>query len=614
MLKQLKLLLLTTFLCICALTTVAYAKTPEKEITDGESFSLKSSDTRYGDEKDWTLATFKSSEEGYYDLTLDSDSFDENSNTAYLCFYKKDSKNELESVDIFGMKKGKIRYSNAVYLMKNTEYYVAASTTKSATGTVDGEEFIDGNYNYIIQKGANIENVSTEPVSVSQDEYNRKGFYYTATEDGLHAFKLEANKVNELKNFVLSIYEISTKENRRLFQDNLSPQQFVPGNHNAIDLKLKKGVKYLFEFDNTKYSNDDTLYNGSFSVSPCTLKDFKVEKAFDSFNGFEDIRYKDLNFTMSYTGEESSTFKSNLDQTSIICNDNWITNSSVLKPGKRSITCKYIDKTSKLTIDVTSAYDYAIKNGKEYRVDYTKFTDGTPILVGSEGRDEYYFKVTPEKTGLYWVTFEGCKDPTMAYSRFLGRMADKNNNVVKNEDGQGFYLTKGQTYAFYFLDTDYTDAKDDHNCEFLAYRTSHKCSKVVSKKAVAATYTHTGRTAEYKCKYCGKILVKSKTIAKKKLAKTSITKITKNKKNKNIITIKWKKVKDANRYFVYRYNAKTKKYVKIATLSAKKLSYTDKKFKFTKKIKTYSVKIVAGRMEGKKLVAKTSSNAKKIKK
>ena len=70
-------------------------------------------------------------------------------------------------------------------------------------------------------------------------------------------------------------------------------------------------------------------------------------------------------------------------------------------------------------------------------------------------------------------------------------------------------------------------------------------------------------------------------------------------------TIRWKKVEGASGYIVYRYNKKTKKYVRIAKVKGNtKFTYTNKKLK---KSKTYSYKVKAYKtLNGKTLKGKTS--------
>lgn len=70
-------------------------------------------------------------------------------------------------------------------------------------------------------------------------------------------------------------------------------------------------------------------------------------------------------------------------------------------------------------------------------------------------------------------------------------------------------------------------------------------------------------------------------------------------------TIRWKKIEGASGYIVYRYNKKTKKYVRIAKVKGNsKFTYTNKKLK---KSKTYSYKVKAYKtLNGKTLKGKTS--------
>lgn len=72
-------------------------------------------------------------------------------------------------------------------------------------------------------------------------------------------------------------------------------------------------------------------------------------------------------------------------------------------------------------------------------------------------------------------------------------------------------------------------------------------------------------------------------------------------------TIRWKKINGASGYIIYRYNKKTKKYVRIAKIKGNsKFTYTNKKLK---KSKTYKYKVKAYKtLNGKTLKGKISKN------
>ena len=67
-------------------------------------------------------------------------------------------------------------------------------------------------------------------------------------------------------------------------------------------------------------------------------------------------------------------------------------------------------------------------------------------------------------------------------------------------------------------------------------------------------------------------------------------KITSTSSTKNSITLKWGKVKSADGYRVYRYDSKTKKWKKLATVKNGKTSYVDKKSLKSKTTYKYKVK------------------------
>lgn len=76
------------------------------------------------------------------------------------------------------------------------------------------------------------------------------------------------------------------------------------------------------------------------------------------------------------------------------------------------------------------------------------------------------------------------------------------------------------------------------------------------------------------------------------------------------VTLKWGKVGGTTEYRIYRANSKSGKYTKIATVSSKKTSYTDKS---VKKGKTYYYKVVTVKKIGKNKYEGKKSSAQKIK-
>ncbi len=90
------------------------------------------------------------------------------------------------------------------------------------------------------------------------------------------------------------------------------------------------------------------------------------------------------------------------------------------------------------------------------------------------------------------------------------------------------------------------------------------------------------------------------------------TKITSIKSSKKKVTLKWKKVSDANGYYIYRSTSKKGTYKKIATIKkGTTVKYTDKKG--LKKKKNYYYKVVAYKNANGITVTSADSSVKKVK-
>ena len=131
--------------------------------------------------------------------------------------------------------------------------------------------------------------------------------------------------------------------------------------------------------------------------------------------------------------------------------------------------------------------------------------------------------------------------------------------------------------------------------------------KIVAVPAVAATYTKSGKTAGKKCEYCGKVTVKQKTVARKKLKKASGLKVKSF--TSTSVTLTWKKTTGADSYKVY-YSTDGKKWksvkVKKNTATVKKLT-SGKQYQF-------KVRAFAGKYYGaaSKIVKKTTKVKKPV--
>ena len=126
----------------------------------------------------------------------------------------------------------------------------------------------------------------------------------------------------------------------------------------------------------------------------------------------------------------------------------------------------------------------------------------------------------------------------------------------------------------------------------------------VAVKAVAPTFTKTGKTAGSKCSECGKILTAQKTVPK--LASPKLLKVTKAKK---AFTAKWSKfnVDGYELRYSLKKNMKKSKTVKLSK------SATGKKVKKLKSKKTYYVQLRGYKMINKKKVYSAWSAKKKVK-
>ena len=151
---------------------------------------------------------------------------------------------------------------------------------------------------------------------------------------------------------------------------------------------------------------------------------------------------------------------------------------------------------------------------------------------------------------------------------------------------------------------------DDKLANFIDIETVHT-HKTVTIKAIAPTYTKTGLTAGKKCTVCGKVTVKQKKVAKKKLNAVTISSVKSSKKATANIT--WKKVTDASGYVVEYSTSKkfTKKTTKkVIIKKGKTIKTTLKKLKSGKK---YYVRIKAYKTINKKSVYSSYSKVKTVK-
>ncbi len=132
------------------------------------------------------------------------------------------------------------------------------------------------------------------------------------------------------------------------------------------------------------------------------------------------------------------------------------------------------------------------------------------------------------------------------------------HNFVK---GGNVTCTKGGTYTYS------CECGDSYSYKVAKNTEGHKYGawKVKSK----STYTVAG-VKERKCSLCGKVQKKNLAVPKLGLVKNYTYTAT-----LNSVTITWDAVEGANGYRVYKYDAKTKKYVKVASIK-NKTTYTFK--------------------------------------
>ena len=130
-------------------------------------------------------------------------------------------------------------------------------------------------------------------------------------------------------------------------------------------------------------------------------------------------------------------------------------------------------------------------------------------------------------------------------------------------------------------------------------------------KAVKPTYTKTGITEGKKCSVCGKVTVKQKKVAKKKLKKVTVSSVKSTKAKQAVV--KWKKTTKATGYIVEYSTSKkfTKKTTKKVTVKkAKSKKTTLKKLKSGKK---YYIRIRAYKTVGGQTVYGAYSSVKTVK-
>ena len=384
--------------------------------------------------------------------------------------------------------------------------------------------------------------------------------------------------------------------------------------NNTYNVELEANTQYYIIYDFSGNMNDSSVpnaeVNGSISIKNRKVTSVKFEMVpSNTYTSFDDAESQNYKCSVAYddnTLDEKvgvMTFHNylNIDGYGVVQGYNEPT-----APGNYTITGDYFGVKFTCPFVKTSGYKYCVDKGVNLKEGATNIIDKSTAY---DNKVKQYYKFTPSKTGWYKVKANiNNINSDSGVCNLISLVKDSKDKYCDENSNIGYYLKAKQTYAIYIGLFDVQYAKDD--ISFTIVNSNHKHKKTI-EKGYPATYTHTGMTNGTFCSVCNEVLTKQKVIAKKKLATPKIVKLI---SKKNGVNIQWNKIKDASRYVVYRYNSKTKKYVKIATLTANKLSFIDKNFKFTKQNKSYAAKVVAVRIENKKQVAIAISKVKTIKK
>lgn len=237
-------------------------------------------------------------------------------------------------------------------------------------------------------------------------------------------------------------------------------------------------------------------------------------------------------------------------------NNTTITKNTITSPGTNGI-CANASSCKSVTLNTISS---SAKNGVylENAATVTNLNSNTISKAGSNGI----------------LVYDKCKVSNIKANKITSCKSNCISNYATVSNISGNTLQTSKSYGIY----------NDYNASAVIYKNSFSknSSGCIRSKGSKKSYTFGN------------------------LATPSVTLSTK----KKTVALKWKKVKDASSYVIYRCDSKNGTYKKIASVSASKTGYTNKKLK---KGKTYYYKVRAVKKANKITAYSSYSKIKSIK-
>lgn len=467
------------------------------------------------------------------------------------------------------------------------------------TNQIKSLPIIEGNDRKDLNVLDNLKKDSTSSVT----RQSKLVYSFKTTSKGMYSFILDTDKDKEYRAKIIKKSDFG-KNDKRI--DVYSYCDVINKTYN-VNLDALADYYIIYEFTDDSLKNSDTL------EASCLLINRKVKKVdvkmkSSVFTSFDDIIMKKFDVDVTYDDgtvdrEKNIQFDYVPVFDQVTYEDDFYKFYGDLKPGQYTLKSKYFDVEYKCTFTVVSGYDYTMKNGKVISKENTLPCKNVDNAVG-------YYIFVPTKDGLY-LNSKSLDEWSEEVQAVTYKMVDSNGNEIEYDYSVGYKLKANKKYAFYlFLENRKPQEKD---FVFSITFNNHK-HKVVIDKAVAATYTHTGKTKGTHCSLCDVVITKQKVIPKKQLPATKIKKVVGKTKG---VSITWSKVKDATSYIIYRKKGKKGKYVRVTVCNKKTFSFLDKKVKISKVKKAYYYVVRAVRTQkvsGKKVsVISKVSNVKGIK-
>lgn len=554
------------------------------------------------------------------------------------------------------------KQENVFLATNNTKLSICPTVWADDDNSENKNITFDLNFKFMLHNKNDYTTISNSSTPIVCDEYNNTIVKYTPAQDGIYSIKVpeykydiirENDESDKLYDYDVSysykklatingdfdhlMYVYEEDENGQLsaskdINQYLWKYRFINGNHSAIDVpNFKKDKTYYivlnlyecFAYLVNNCENRDSTISVNLSIKPCELESFSLKPTISSKTRYmlnkndETLEliieaadcyiplyiaspyiYPKFQLRLKYKDEEETvlndlfgSYNPVLSQTfnrKISSSDKYYKNQI----GKYTLAFNYLGKKSTSQFEIKSFYNAISKINSKIKLNGT-------VNISKSNKYTAYKVFTPTKTGYY-----NLYSTTKKASSKISSIIDKNDNGIIYNRCCGYKLKKGVKYAIYISGTANETTK-------LIQVTKPKHELVTTKKGTAATYTHTGKTAQKQCAICDAIIQKQKVIPKKVLPKPTITK-AKLASKKTSATIAWKVKKGKYYYHVqYATNKKITKSVKTMAVKSKKSSLTIKKLSKNKK---YYVRVRSVIKEGKKTVYGKWSSIKLLKK